>query len=252
MTAGELDQNTDTSIGRAKLGISIVIPALGEAKCINETIQHLRDQPGGMDCEIIVVDGDIHGETVNEIADMQVIAAISKRGRAKQMNAGAELATGQTLLFLHADTKLPNNAFEIITSFMDDEDNIAAAFSLGFDSDKRIMKIIQWCGNLRNRLARTPFGDQAIFLRRDYFNRIDGFQPIPIMEDVELMKRIKRRGDKVRILKDKVRTSARRYEKDGPIRRALKNNLLLRLYYLGVSPYRLAELYTKPKRRKHK
>jgi len=231
--------------------ISVVIPVLDEEDRINEIIQHLRDQDGGGNCQIIVIDGDPDGETINEIADMTVVAAISEAGRAKQMNAGATLAMGDVILFLHADTELPEGAFAEVSRVMEDEGVVAGAFSLGFDSNNKWLNFVAGFRNFRNRLTRTPSGDQAIFIWREYFQRTDGFKPMPIMEDIEFMRRIKKRRDGIEILKDKVTTSSRRYEKDGIIRRALKNFLLLMLYHLGVSPYRLAELYHGKAKRKH-
>jgi len=134
---------------------------------------------------------------------------------------------------------------------MEDEGVVAGAFSLGFDSDNKLLRFIAWFRNFRNRITRTPSGDQALFIWREYFHRTDGFKPMPIMEDIEMMQRIKKRRDTIKIIKDKVSTSGRRYYNDGVIRRTLKNFLFRILYRLGVSPYRLAELYQgKPKKQR--
>ena len=251
MNTEELGHDVEDAYDQDQMSISVVIPVLEEADHINGIIQHLRDQDGGENCQIIVVDGETNGGSINEITDIKVVTAISDAGRAKQMNAGAQLATGDVIIFLHADTKLPEGAFAKVARVMEDEDVAAGAFSLGFDSENKLMRFIGLCGNIRNRMTRIPYGDQAIFIWRQYFERIGGFKPMPIMEDVEFMRRIKKRRDGIEILKDKVTTSSRRYEKDGIIRRALKNFLLLMLYHLGVSPYRLAELYHGKAKRKH-
>ena len=239
----EFDNETEDTYDPREPEISVVIPVLDEEHRINDIIQHLRDLDGGKHCQIIVIDGDPDGETIDEIEDMKVVTAIGEAGRAKQMNAGAQLALGDVIIFLHADTELPEQAFEKVTRLMEDEDVVAGAFRLAFDSDSKWMRLIALFSNIRNRFTKTPGGDQAIFVWREYFERTDGFKPMPIMEDLELMRRIKKRRDGIKILKDKVITSSRGYEKNGIIRKAFKNSLLRLLYRLGVSPYRLAEMH---------
>jgi len=160
-----------------------------------------------------------------------------------QMNHGASLATGDILLFLHADTFLPGNAFELVRLSMGDGQYVGGAFRLGFLTDRRIFKITERYVACRTRLTRVPFGDQAVFIRREYFNRIAGYRNIPIMEDVELMGRIKKRGDRIRILPAKVMTSTRRWEKGGIVRGTLRNWMLQVMYCWGVPPERLARYY---------
>lgn len=223
--------------------ISVIIPALNEAETIDDSIVRLRGMEPKSDLEIIVVDGDANGGTIKAIRDSQVITTASEPGRGVQMNKGAALARGDILLFLHADTELPANGFDRIRKAMADDSYVGGAFDLGIKTQRNIFRITERYVALRTRLTRVPFGDQAIFLRREYFERIGGFRPIPIMEDVELMGRIRKRGDRIRILSEKVLTSARRWEQEGVLYATLRNWMLQLLYLSGVSPERLSRFY---------
>ncbi len=227
----------------AAVTISIVIPVLHEAS-LNRLIEHVRGLPAGRSPEIIIVDGDPSGSTIRTIRQGGVIASVSAAGRAPQMNRGASLASGDVLLFLHADTFLPRNAFALISACLEDGRLAGGAFGLGVASDRMIFRITEKYVALRTRITRVPFGDQAIFLRRAYFERIGGYRNIPLMEDVELMSRVKKRGDSICIIPEKVMTSARRWEKDGVVRGTLRNWTLQALYCAGVAPERLAKYYT--------
>ena len=222
---------------------SIIIPVLNEQDRINSLIEHVLSQGYEGACEIIVVDGDPQGGTIKFIQDENVTSITSKKGRASQMNAGAELAHGEVLIFLHADTKLPPNALEKISQVLENEEYVGGAFDLGIDSDSLLLKYIAARARFRSRLNRIPYGDQAIFIRKSYFDKIGRFKEIPLMEDVELMRRIKKRGDKIFILRDRTKASARRWEKEGIFCTTLRNQLLVSLYYLGVSPDKLAKYY---------
>lgn len=223
--------------------ISIIIPALREAEGINNVIRHIRSLAAGDRAEVIVVDGDPAGSTINAIRDAQVVRTLSETGRAIQMNKGAALASGDMLLFLHADTLLPPNAFSLIRAALVDSGFVGGAFDLGIQTNRKIFRITERYVALRTRLTKIPFGDQAIFIRREYFERMGGFKPIPIMEDVELMARIRKRGDAIRTIPEKVMTSARRWEKEGVLFVTLRNWMLQLLYIAGVSPERLSRFY---------
>lgn len=231
--------------GPAAIEISVIIPVLHETERINSLIQILKKQPSCEKCEIIVVDGDSDGETINAINHSGVISTVSEPSRAKQMNAGAALAGGKVLVFLHADTTLPLNAFEKIEELLQDSSISAGAFDLGINSDRFIYKWIAFWGRIRSRATRVPFGDQAIFIRKDYFESIGRYREIDLMEDVELMRRIKKRGDKILILKDRVQTSARRWGKEGAVFGTVRNIVLLTMFYLGADPNKLAKYYRK-------
>jgi len=224
------------------LEFSVIIPVLNEGRGINDIIAHLRAQAALDAVEIIVVDGNPAGHTIKAISHPGIITAVAEKGRGSQMNCGAARATGDILLFLHADTFLPPNAFSCIRKCMA-VGHVGGAFDLGIDTRKRIFRITERYVAWRTRLMRIPFGDQAIFVRRNYFERIGGYRDIPIMEDVDLMRRIRQRGDAICVIPEKVMTSARRWDKDGIVFGTLRNWMLQTLYCCGVSPERLVRFY---------
>jgi len=223
--------------------ISVIIPVLNEAEGINGLITHLRGQEAGGSVEIVVVDGDPAGSTLQALSGAGVVTVKSGPGRALQMNRGAARAAGDILLFLHADTILPQNAFTHIQEAFQDAEYVAGCFDLGIRSARWIFRITERYVALRTRMTRIPFGDQAVFVRRDYFDRIGGYREIPIMEDVELMRRIRGRGDVICIIPQNVSTSARRWEREGVLFTTCRNWMLQLLYFLGVPPERLARFY---------
>lgn len=224
--------------------ISVIVPVFREAETINgflETVQTVFPAPAH---EIIVVDGSPEGDTHAAIDLPQIKTIHSGRGRARQMNCGAAMARGKILLFLHADTLLPGDAPELITSLLSkDLGLVGGAFSLGINDDRIPLKVIECSANLRSRMTRAPYGDQSIFLRKDHFDRVGGFREIPIMEDLELMTRIRKKGGRIHILKQKSVTSPRRWKKEGIAVCTLRNWLIRLLYHLGVPADRLAGLY---------
>ena len=232
------------STSAKKPKFSIIIPVLNEYDQINTTIKHLRKIGAESDtCEIIVVDGDPQCSTIKTIEDDSVRTITSAKGRGCQMNAGAEIAKGDVILFLHADTALPDGAIEKISRVLENEKYVGGAFNLGIDSNRIFLKCIAARANLRSRLSRIPYGDQAVFMRKTCFEDTGRFKEVPLMEDVDLMRRIKKRGDKVFILPDKVMTSARRWETEGALYTTIRNQILVRLYYLGVGPDKLSKFY---------
>jgi len=228
--------------------VSVIIPVLDEQAQIGACLEHLRRQGDAVACEIIVVDGDAWGGTIGLIRDRQVVCVTSPRGRGRQMNAGAAVARGEILLFLHADTRLPAGALEKIDSVMATGSCVGGAFDLGIDSDRWILRYIARRASFRSRLSRIPYGDQALFIDRAYFERLGGFAAIPLMEDVDLMRRLKRAGGRIHIFRDRVLTSPRRWEAEGPLYTTLRNQVLMMLYYLGVGPEKLIKFY-KPQSR---
>ena len=223
--------------------ISIILPVLNEAGRINEILSHLRALPHDGGVEFIVVDGDPGGGTLKVVQDDGVLGTISQKGRALQMNHGAGLASGDILLFLHADTLLPRNALARVKTAMEGPRFVAGAFDLGLDTARSIFRITEKYVALRTRLTRIPFGDQAIFIRRAYFEKIGGYKDVPLMEDVELMGRIKKRGDRICIIPEKVMTSVRRWEQEGILYCTIRNWAIQLLYALGVPPERLVKWY---------
>lgn len=222
---------------------SIIIPVLDETAAINELLAQLRSLDRQEEVEILVIDGDPEGKTLRAIAGEDVHKILSPRGRGRQMNEGAKIARGEILLFLHADTVLPQGALRLIDETMRNRRVVGGAFDLGFRSSRVAFKVIAAVASLRSRLTRVPFGDQALFLRRDYFERIGGYREIPLMEDVEFMDRIRRLGDPIAFIGKPVLTSTRRWEKDGILRCTLRNWFLQLRYLFGVPPERLARRY---------
>jgi rSAM/selenodomain-associated transferase 2 len=223
--------------------ISVIIPVLNERAHIHKCLENLQTQGLADSRQIIVVDGDAEGSTIDLVRDGEVLCLKSAPGRGRQMNAGAAVADGEILLFLHVDTVLPAGALENISGIMATQKYVAGAFDLAIDSKRLFLKYIAFRARCRSRQNRIPYGDQAIFIRRDYFERLGGFSEIPIMEDVDLMRRIKKDRQKIHILRDRVLTSPRRWEAEGPLYTTMRNQFLLSLYYLGVSPERLSRLY---------
>jgi rSAM/selenodomain-associated transferase 2 len=222
---------------------SIIIPVLNEAGLINDTITHLHGLDGYKETEIIVVDGDPDGGTLRKISHDDVMKIKSSRGRGKQMNEGAAIARGNILLFLHADTRLPPDTLRLIATAMQEKHYVAGAFDLGIQSARPIFRLIENAASIRSRMTRIPFGDQAVFIRKDYFNTIGRFREIPLMEDVEIMRRIRKRGDKIAILRQKALTSCRRWEEEGILCSTLRNWLLQVLYSIGIPPSKLSRMY---------
>jgi rSAM/selenodomain-associated transferase 2 len=223
--------------------ISIIIPVLREGEGINHLLSAIPVGSGGFLHEIIVVDGDPARDTIKKIKDCRVITTHAKQGRASQMNRGASLASGEILLFLHADTRLPPNAFIVIRNALIDHRIVGGCFSLGIDSDRGLFRVTEHYVSFRTWLTRVPFGDQAIFLRREFFEQVGRYADIPIMEDVELMTRIRRNKGRICILPDRVMTSSRRWEKEGVVFATFRNWTLQLLFCAGVTPNRLARWY---------
>lgn len=223
--------------------ISVVIPVLHEGDRIGEILQSVKGAAAGVPYEVIVVDGDPAGETIGRIANSGMITVIAGRGRARQMNAGAARASGEILLFLHADTLLPEKSFARITGSLADSRFVGGAFDLGIQNNRRIFRMIGRCASLKHRLTRVPYGDQAIFMLRSTFEEMKGYPEIPLMEDIELMKRIKRKGWRIIILPQAVKTSSRKWEKDGVAYTIVRNWMLQTLYLLGIPARRLVKYY---------
>jgi rSAM/selenodomain-associated transferase 2 len=224
------------------ISISIIVPVLNEQEQINGLITRIRClDPGPL--EIIVVDGDPQGGTISAIGSTGVTAIVSNKGRGRQMNHGASVAAGTVLLFLHADTDLPADALKHIEAAMSCTTHAAGAFDLGIMSSRPIFRMTERYVALRTRLTRVPFGDQAIFIRRSVFEQLGGYRDIPVMEDVELMKRIRRSGHGICIIPERVMTSPRRWEQEGILACTLRNWCLQAAFALGVPPRHLSRWY---------
>jgi rSAM/selenodomain-associated transferase 2 len=223
--------------------VSIIIPVFHEAAVIDLTLAGLRRQTFAGNMEIVVVDASPQGDTLGAIQDKRIKKTHGKKGRGAQMNRGAEIAGGDIFLFLHADTALGEGALEKAAAVCADPDIAGGAFDLGIDSEGPVYRIIERAASLRSRITRIPYGDQAIFLKAGLFRQIGGFRDIPIMEDVDLMRRVKRSGARIEILPIRVFTSARRWEREGVVFCTLRNWSLIAFYLLGSPPDRLARFY---------
>jgi len=229
----------------AKKHISIIIPTLNEANVVGETITRLLKSE---QVEILVVDGgssDGTDEIARELGARVLATAPSKAG---QMNAGAAEAQGAVLLFLHADTRLPENFEEKVLTAAARRGFCAGAFTLEIDSTDRGMRFIERAANWRARIFKMPYGDQALFVSRNLFLEIGGFADYPIMEDFELVRRLKKKG-KIAILPDSVKTSPRRWQNLGVLTTWLLNQIILVAYFIGIPPRRLASWYRREKGR---
>jgi hypothetical protein len=219
--------------------ISIIIPTLNEATPITQTLRSTRT---GSDVEVIVVDGGSRDQTVELAESLGAKVLTSSAGRARQMNMGAGIATGDVLLFLHADTRLPAGFEEHIRHILTQPGIAAGAFELKLDSPLRRFRIIERLVNWRSRYLRMPYGDQAIFVRADLFSELGGYPDIPLMEDVAMVRRLGKRG-RVAIAPASVVTSARRWKTLGILKTTLINQAVIAAYWLGVAPSRLARWY---------
>jgi rSAM/selenodomain-associated transferase 2 len=227
---------------------SIVVPVLYETGTIGGLLRHIRRLDAGERCEVIVVDGDPAGGTIETVDDPRAKTLVCAPWRSRQMNAGAAAASGDVLIFLHADTRLPDCALSDIERVA--ASRVGGAFRLRFDSDRLIYRVMSGFVTIRSRWNRLPYGDQAIFIRRDYFERIGGYREIPIMEDVEFVRRIRRLGGRLEILDSSVVTSRRRMESEGVAKRVIQNWMISVLYNLGVSPEKLVKYYSEAYRLK--
>ena len=219
--------------------ISVVIPTLNEAEGIGACIGGLLEAAWGH--EIIVVDGGSRDATPDIVRCFDRVRLLhAERGRGRQMNRGAEAASGGTLLFLHADSRLPAGAFAMIENALERPGAVAGAFSLGFDREHPLLRIYALFSRINHILF--TYGDQGLFLRRSVFARIGGFREIPLMEDVEIQRRLRRMGRFVKIRRP-VTTASRRFSARGILRQQALNTLIVSLYFAGVAPGRLARLY---------
>jgi rSAM/selenodomain-associated transferase 2 len=192
--------------------------------------------------EIIIVDGGSDDGTLEAAENAGARTMSSSRGCGSQMNAAADIAAGDILLFLHADTRLPEEYAGHVRDALAEAGTVAGAFMLGINSPGKSLRHIEWLANWRSRHMQLPYGDQAIFMRREIFQEMGGFPDIPIMEDFELMRRLKRRGQ-IAIVDASVQTSPRRWLDLGVLRTTLVNRAVIAAYFLGFPISRIADLY---------
>lgn len=223
------------------MSVSVIIPVLNDAGALARTLQSTALANAGPSVQIIVCATESDRASLEPLQRQHanVRWIFSPRGRARQMNAGAAAADGRWLLFLHADTQLPSNWREAIANADRDPRVSIGCFRFALDSSSLWARVIELGVRLRVAAFRLPYGDQALFVRRDDFVAEGGYADIPIMEDVDLVRRFCRRG-RLLCAANPVVTSARKWERDGWIRRTARHLRLIVLYFLGVTPERLA------------
>lgn len=223
--------------------LSIIIPVLNEGHQVERRLKPLMAQCGDdPTLEVIVADGGSRDETVAIARSLGVSIITAPPGRANQMNAGARVAQGDVLLFLHADTLLPDNFQTLISDTLAQPNVIAGAFELAIQGPNPALRWVEWGVGVRSHLFQMPYGDQALFLKRTTFAALGGFADLPIMEDFDLIQRLKKQG-RVAIAPAAVMTSGRRWEKLGVWKTTLLNQVIILGYRLGVSPARLMQWY---------
>jgi len=226
---------------RSKDGvISVIVPTLNEAANIEQTLAPIVSLEG---VEVIVADGGSEDATAEIARRLGAKVVFSARGRGRQMNAAAALASGDVLLFLHADSRLPVNFAKHVRSVLNDG-AIAGAFRLTIADKQRTLRLVEWVVSVRSRCLQMPYGDQAVFVTANVFYRVDGFPNWPLMEDVELCRRLRKHGQ-IRLAAASVSTSARRWIKLGVVKTTLINQCCIAGYALGLSPERLVRWYNR-------
>ena len=217
------------------------MPVLNEAAGVAAALQALAPLVA-RGAQLLLADGGSADDTVARVQACTVRVISTQRGRALQMNAGARLATGGVLLFLHADTRLPANADVMIAKALAPSVQVWGRFDVRIDGRPRLLRIVALLMNLRSRWSGIATGDQAIFMTRAAFDAVGGFPVQPLMEDIEMSKRLLRLSPPA-CLRAHVLTSGRRWESGGVWRTILLMWRLRFAYWRGVAPDRLAALY---------
>jgi rSAM/selenodomain-associated transferase 2 len=221
--------------------ISFIIPAWRDSENLSSLLPKLTTLSS---IEIIVVEVSMEGRAPSRPNDSKGVrfATVSNPNRGEQMNHGASIATGDVLVFQHADTDFTAEHFRAIETVMRDPSVVGGAFHRKFDERHPGLMWLEKIARWRARRGATLYGDQSIFVRRDVFQKLGGFAPIPLMEDVEFSPRLRAAG-KVVLLDPPLRSSARHHERQGAWRRTIQNGALLLLYKVGVPPRRLHRWY---------
>ena len=219
--------------------ISIIVPTLNEQVCLGATLDSLILAPGD---ELIVVDAGSADATADIARRYTDRFYQGPRGRAQQMNFGAQQAGGDILLFLHADTRLPPDGLEAVRSALQQPGTVGGAFRLVITPATAALRLVAWGTNLRSRFGGLPYGDQALFVPRRVFEEAGGYDDVPFMEDIRLVQALRRRGH-LTLLPQAVATSGRRWQRDGVLFTTLRNIVLMTLYFCGVRPTTLKRWY---------
>jgi rSAM/selenodomain-associated transferase 2 len=218
--------------------ISVVVPVLNEEKAILPLLVHLK----GLGMEIVVSDGGSRDRTRALAESMADRVVVGSPGRSRQMNLGAKAASGGILFFVHADSFPPPSAPDVIRRTLAGPGVAAGAFRLRIETRRLGLRLIHRLANFRAKAFKLPYGDQGLFLTRRVFDAVGGFTDLPLMEDVDLVRRVKALG-RVIIARESMTTSARRWERDGILATTLRNQRRLLRFFLGSPARRLARDY---------
>jgi rSAM/selenodomain-associated transferase 2 len=221
------------------LKVSIIVPTLNEAQGLNETLSQIQQL---FPHELIVSDGGSGDNTLKIAEKFTEHVVKGPAGRALQMNAGARIATGDILLFLHADSRIESASYEKMLHSLKNSKENGGAFSLCIESDKWSLQLITRFANLRSKYLGMAYGDQAFFVRNPIFQQMNGFYEFPICEDIDFFKRLRKLGPVI-LLKEKAFTSPRRWMKEGILFTTLRNILIATLFELGFPPRILTKWY---------
>lgn len=221
--------------------LSIIVPMLNEAAVLSRLIETLGELTA-QGCEVMVVDGGSQDGSVETLEQAGLTVLRSAQGRAYQMNAGAAATTGEVLLFLHADTELPGGAVVAVEQALADDDRGWGRFDVRIEGRALMLRVVAALMNARSRLSGMTTGDQALFVRRHLFTAIGGFPDQPLMEDIEISRRLLKHS-RPACLRLQVLTSGRRWERNGLWRTIWLMWKLRWAYWRGVSADRLAEVY---------
>jgi len=219
--------------------ISVIIITLNEERYVERLLKQLSIDN---EIELIVSDGGSIDRTARAAKQYTQNVVVGERGRGVQLNAGAALATGDILWFLHADSIPPDDYKDHIITTLGMSGVAGGAFKLHIDSDLSSLKTVSMVAGLRSKLTRIPFGDQGVFVKKETFERLKGFKNIPLMEDIDFGRRLKKEGMVV-LLPSGIKTCSRKWEQDGILKTTLRNWVYITLFFMGYSPHKLYRRY---------
>jgi len=221
------------------LKVSIIVPTLNEELVLEKTLTQFQQLSPH---ELIVSDGGSDDDTRNIAGRFSHRVITGSAGRALQMNVGADEATGDILLFLHADSRIEPESYRKMQQCMQNPKWIGGAFTLCIESGKWSLKLIALLANIRSKYFGLAYGDQGFFVRKEVFKDMNGFSPLPICEDLDFYHRLRKKGPVI-LLKEKAHTSPRRWIKEGILFTTARNTLIAVLFGLGFPPHILTKWY---------